>query len=509
MEPPVGGTPSGGTDLLRLERIRKQYATTVALNGASLSVRPGEIHALLGENGAGKTTLMRVLDGITRPNSGAIFWRGRRVEIASPQAAAALGIGMVHQHDRLVPALTVAENFALAMGDHFWLAMDSVRAVVKDVEGRFGGNVDPDAVVADLSVGQRQWVSLLRVLAQEVTLLVLDEPTATLTPLERDVLFDALREYRTSGLSVIFITHKLDEVFALSDRVTVLRNGREVATLDTAATDRQELVTFMVGRRIETGFDPPPATVGRPLLRIEGLHISGERRLVQDVELEVRAGEIVGIAGVDGNGQRELIEVICGIREADGGGVWFSDGSRCWNRGLSASIARIPEDRHRHGLALGLALWENLHLGRWGQRGLVHQGLIDRQKAHRLCVSLLERFDVRAAGPDQPAGELSGGNQQKAVLARELGDEPELVIAMNPCRGLDIAAARFVLEQLLAVRGRGGGVLFVSYDLDEILSVADRILVMSSGRIVGEVIPGDGADQRIGLLMSGEKLDRP
>ncbi|NIA24533.1 MAG: ATP-binding cassette domain-containing protein [Gammaproteobacteria bacterium] len=508
MEPPEGAIPSGGTDLLRLKEIRKRYATTVALSGASLSVRPGEIHALLGENGAGKTTLMSVLDGITRPNSGEIFWRGGRVEIASPQAAAALGIGMVHQHDRLVPALTVAENFALALGGRFRLDMDSVRGTVKEVERRFGGNVDPDAIVAGLSVGQRQWVSLLRVLAQDVTLLVLDEPTATLTPLERDVLFDALREYRALGLSVIFITHKLDEVFAVSDRVTVLRNGHEVATLDTAATDRQELVIHMVGRRIETGFDPPPTTVGRPLLRIEGLHISGERRSVQDVGLKVRAGEIVGIAGVDGNGQRELIEVICGIREADKGEIWFDDGSRCWHHGLSASIARIPEDRHRHGLARGLALWENLHLGRWRQRGLVHQGLIDRQKAHRMCAALLERFDVRAAGPDQLAGELSGGNQQKAVLARELGDQPELVIAMNPCRGLDISAARFVLEQLLAVRGRGGGVLFVSYDLDEILSVADRILVMSSGRIAGEVLPGDGAAERIGLLMSGEKLDQ-
>lgn len=508
MDSPEGTVPSGDVDVLRLEEIRKVYATTVALNGASLAVRSGEIHALLGENGAGKTTLMSVLDGITRPNSGEIFWRGRRVEITSPQAASALGIGMVHQHDRLVPAFTVAENFALAMGERFRLDLDSVRAIVREVDRRYGGNIDSEAVVASLSVGQRQWVSLLRVLAQDVTLLVLDEPTATLTPLERDVLFDALREYRASGLSVIFITHKLDEVFALSDRVTVLRNGREVATLDTAATDRQELVTHMVGRRIKTGFDPSPVIRGKVLLKIEGLHITGERRCVQDVGLEVVAGEIVGIAGVDGNGQRELIEVICGIREADEGEVCFSDGSTCWHHGLSASIARIPEDRRRDGLALGLALWENLHLGRWRQRDLVHHGLINRQRAHRVGAALLERFEVRATGPDELAGELSGGNQQKVVLARELGDQPELVIATNPCRGLDIAASRFVLERFLDVRGRGGGVLFVSYDLDEILSVADRILVMSSGRIVGEVLPGDGADERIGLLMSGEQLDQ-
>ena len=290
--------------------------------------------------------------------------------------------------------------------------------------------------------------------------------------------------------------------------MTVLRSGHEVATLDTAATDRQELVTHMVGRGIETGFSQPPSTPGEPLLRIDGLHVSGEHRSVRDVSLRVRTGEIVGVAGVDGNGQREVIEVICGIHEADEGEVRFHDDTEGWHPGLSAWVARIPEDRHRHGLALGLPLWENLHLGRWRHTRSVHQGLIDRQAARRSCAALLERFDVRVVGPDQLAGELSGGNQQKAVLAREFSDEPELVIAANPCRGLDVSAARFVLDQLLAVRSRGGGVLFVSYDLDEILSVADRILVMSSGRIAGEVLPGAGAYERIGLLMGGEELDQ-
>jgi ABC-type uncharacterized transport system ATPase subunit len=468
----------------------------------------GEIHALLGENGAGKTTLMSVLDGITTLDEGQVFWRGQQVEIDSPHAASTLGIGMVHQHDRLVPALTVAENFALAMDEHFRLDLDAVRSRVREVEQQYGGQIDPDAVVADLSVGQRQWVSLLRVLAQDVTLLVLDEPTSTLTPLERDILFDALRQYRDSGLSVIFITHKLDEVFALSDRVTVLRHGRNVATLDVSATNLQELVTHMVGRRVATGFDVPPSSPGRPLLQITQLGVVGERVNVQDVDLEVRVGEIVGVAGVDGNGQRELIEVICGIREADSGSVWFADGTRGWNHRLSSDVARIPEDRQRHGLALGLPLWENLHLGRWHHRDLVHTGIIDRQRSIQRGRSLLERFDVRSSGPMQPAGELSGGNQQKAVLARELGDEPHLVIAMNPCRGLDIAASHFVLTQLLEVRAQEGGVLFVSFDLDEILSVADRILVMSQGRIAGEVLPGPDAMDRIGMLMGGEQLDR-
>ena len=468
-------------------------------------MRRGEILALLGENGAGKTTLMSVLDGITHPDDGEIVWNGNPVEIATPQAAAALGIGMVHQHDRLVPALTVAENFALALGGGALLDMDAVRTTVKQAEERYGGHIDPDAVVARLSVGQRQWVSLLRVLAQNVTLLVLDEPTATLTPLERDILFDALREYRASGLSVIFITHKLDEVFALSDRVTVLRHGKEVATLETSRTDQRELVTHMVGRAVDMDFDIEPSEAGRPLLRVDSLAVSGRRIAVSDIDLEVRTGEIVGVAGVDGNGQREIIEVLCGVREADGGEVWFGE-SAGWDHDLSGDIARIPEDRHRHGLALGLGLWENTHLGRWHHRDLVKGGLIDRPSAYRSTADLLARFDVRCSGPDQLAGELSGGNQQKAVLAREFGDDPELVIAMNPCRGLDVAATQFVLEQLLAARNRGGGVLFVSYDLDEILSVADRVLVMSSGRIAGQVMPGDGAREQIGMLMGGERL---
>jgi general nucleoside transport system ATP-binding protein len=486
----------------------KRYGATVALRGASLSVRRGEVHALLGENGAGKTTLMRVLDGITQADSGSIQLNGEDVVVGSPQQAVALGIGMVHQHDRLVPALTVAENFALALPGGFLLDMDATRSVVRDVEARYGGGIDADSVVADLSVGQRQWVSLLRVLAQNVDLLVLDEPTATLTPSEREVLFDALRDFRASGLSVIFITHKLDEVFAVSDRVTVMRHGREVATVDTADTSEQELVTHMVGHRVESGFDRDSSVPGLPLLRVENLSVSGDRQSVQDVTLQVRANELVGIAGVGGNGQRELIEVICGVREIEGGAVRFGDHAVGWDHDLSASVARIPGDRQRHGLALGLSLWENLHLGRWHQRQMVRKGLIDRNGAHRWSAELLEQFDVRSAGPDQPAGELSGGNQQKAVLARELADDPELVIAMNPCRGLDIAASRFVLEQLLAVRERGGGVLFVSYDLDEILSVADRVLVMSSGRIAGEVLPDSNAAERIGLLMGGERLDQ-
>ena len=492
--------------MLSICDVEKRYDATVALSGASLSVGPSEIHALLGENGAGKTTLMNVLDGISSPDSGTIQWMGSEVEIDSPRAAAALGIGMVHQHDRLVAALTVSENFALAGGTSFTIGHHEIAQQLKDLTDRYGGAVDPDARVSDLSVGERQWVSLLRALTGDVSLLVLDEPTTTLTPLERDRLFAALHQYRASGLSVIFITHKLDEVFAVCDRVTVMRRGRAVATLEVAGTTREELAGLMVGRDVDTDFERPPVETGADLLVVEGLSVRGARQSVTGLDLKVQAGEIVGIAGVDGNGQRELVEAITGIRPADAGAVRFSDGSTGWHAGRSASVARIPEDRHRHGLALGRPLWENLHLGRWHLRGSTSRGLLNQRAARSKAAELLGAFDVVCSGPDQPAGELSGGNQQKAVLARELGESPQLVIAMNPCRGLDIAASRFVLDQLLEVRSRGGGVLFVSYDLDEILTISDRVLVMASGEVAGEVLPGPGALEEIGLLMGGAAL---
>ena len=287
-----------------------------------------------------------------------------------------------------------------------------------------------------------------------------------------------------------------------------MRRGRAVAALEVADTTREELASLMVGRDVDTDFERHEVETGAALLLVEGLSARGARQRVTGLDLEVRSGEIVGIAGVDGNGQRELVEAVTGIRAPDAGSVSFSDGSTGWHAGRSASVARIPEDRHRHGLALGRPLWENVHMGRWRHRELGSRGLLNRRAARDRSGELLRAYDVVCSGPDQLAGELSGGNQQKAVLARELGDAPQLVIAMNPCRGLDIAASRFVLDQLLEVRSRGGGVLFVSYDLDEILAVSDRVLVMASGEVAGQVVPGPHAPEEIGLLMGGGRARR-
>ncbi len=500
--------PASRSRLLSLRDIWKRYDSIVALRSASLEVERGEIHALLGENGAGKTTLMNVLDGITQPDSGSVTWEGHEADIDSPRTASGLGIGMVHQHDRLVPTLTVWENFALAVGTSLLISKEKIAARMFELTARYGGVIDPEAIADDLSVGERQWVSLLRALAGDVALLVLDEPTSTLTPFERNRLFAALRQYRAAGLSVIFITHKLDEVFALCDRVTVMRDGRMVDTVDVAATSHEELVQLMVGREVKSGFEREGRRTGPTLLRVDALSVRGARQSVDDVNLHINGGEIVGVAGVDGNGQRELIEVVCGVRDSDSGTVWFGDDRPGWHHGRSKKIARIPEDRHRHGLALGLPLWVNIHLGRLRHRGLVRGTFLNRRRARTASQALLDVFEIRTSGPDQPSGELSGGNQQKTVLARELSDEPDLVVAMNPCRGLDVGATRFVLDQLVSVRARGGGVLFVSYDLDEILSVSDRVLVMASGRITGEVAPGPDVIEDIGMLMGGVDISR-
>lgn len=507
----------GGT-LLELRGIVKRFGRTVANAGAAFEVRPGEIHALLGENGAGKTTLMLVAAGLLRPDEGEVLWQGRRVELRSPAQAVALGIGLVHQHDMLVPGLTVEEN--LRLGDPsggFILRRDGVVQRFRERARRYGVTIDPRSLVEHLSVGERQWVSLLRILDHRLRVLALDEPTASLSPVERDALFDTLRQLRAEGMGIVFISHKLREVMSLADRVTVMRAGRTVATLPIEATSEEELAVLMVGERggslpqVAARSTAERSEPGSPLLEVDGLSTERTTPALRDVTLAVREGEIVGVGGVGGNGQEVLFHALVGQDVGPRrGSIRILGAPVVPGRGLPiARVARIPEDRHREGMAGGMTLWENVHLGRARARGLVRRGLWRVPQARRRAEEMLRRFDVRYERLDQEAWTLSGGNQQRLVLTRELADGPELVVAHNPTRGLDIQAARYVIDQLRRIRDQRGGVLLISYDLDELLEVADRILVMAGGRIVRGFAPSEFDPREIGLAMGGAVLDVP
>ncbi len=508
-EPPTGASQMSVPPLLELRGVTKTYGDVVADRDVDLSIAAGEIRALLGENGAGKTTLMRVLAGLVRADSGETWWCGEPVHIASPADAIRLGIGMMHQHDMLVSSLTVEENFELSRPEPpLALGLADTRVRVAALTRRYGVDVRPEQRVDTLTVGQRQWLGLLRILdGRDIRLLILDEPTASLTQSERADVFRTLSDLRARGVAIILIVHKLSEVFEVCDRATVMRAGRVVATRPVSETSKEELARLMVGHAVDTRLMDEPATPGEVILTVDGLRTVGAERDLADVSLEVRSGEIVGLAGVDGNGQRELGECLAGVRRPVAGNVTVrgTDVTGGLPTELTAlGVARIPEDRHEHGLALGLRIWENIHLGRTKSRHLVRRGVVDTSRARRVAADLATRFDVRTEDLEGPVGQLSGGNQQKVILARELGDDADLVVAMNPTRGLDIAATQFVYEQLVAVRSRGGGVLLVSFDLDELLVLCDRILVMSGGRIVGEVA-ADGADRTlIGMMMGGE-----
>jgi ABC-type uncharacterized transport system ATPase subunit len=506
-----GATPDRAADatpLMEVSGVVKRYGTTLANRGASLRVGRGQIHALLGENGAGKTTLMRVLFGLTKPDEGELLWDGSPAGIDSPRDALGLGIGMVHQHDMLVGALSVLENFELSSLERpLRLQLDTTAERYDELCRRWAIDIPASALVRNLSVGQRQWLSFMRVLAAPVRLLILDEPTACLAPLERDRFFDTLRHLRAEGTSMVVITHKLDEVMSLCDHVTVMRLGETVASKPVSETTKEELAELMVGRSLDTSLQRPPRAPGPRLLEVRELGVSDARPALEDINLHVCAGEIVGIAGVDGNGQRELAECLTGVRVPTTGKVLLR-GEDMTGHGptsfMERSVGRIPEDRRADGLALGMTIWENLLLGAPRLRQVRRQGMLDTAAARRRAAEVIERFDVRTSGIEQLTGQLSGGNQQKVILGRELVDGTEIVVAVNPTRGLDIGASRFVFDQLLAVRQRGGGVIFVSYDLDEILGISDRIVVMSRGRITGEVAAGEASHREIGMLVGGE-----
>jgi general nucleoside transport system ATP-binding protein len=494
---------------LELRHITKRFGTLVANRSVDFDVRRGEIHALLGENGAGKSTLMNVLYGLHQPDEGQILLGGEPVSIDSPRRAIRLGIGMVHQHFMLVPVMTVAENLVLGAEPRKGVLLDykAASAQVRELSQRFGLSVDPDAKVEDLGVGAQQRVEILRALFRGAQVLVLDEPTAVLTAQEAQDLFRVLRALKAEGTAIVFISHKLNEVLDVADRITVLRRGERIDTVPAQGATERSLARLMVGRdvllRVEKGDTRPE----QPLLELRGLSAHDDRGLpaVREVSFQVRAGEIVGIAGVDANGQSELIEAIMGLRKPDGGQVMV-DGRDITHAGtretLAAGVSHIAEDRHRRGLVLEFDLAENISLREYRAASMSSRGFLSPKKMDNRARPLLTEFDVRGGDVHTRAGSLSGGNQQKVVIARELAAQPRVLIAAQPTRGLDVGAIEFVHRRLVEERDQGRAVLLVSLELEEIRSLSDRVLVIYEGAIVAEM-PPSASEEDFGMAMTG------
>jgi general nucleoside transport system ATP-binding protein len=498
--------------VLEMRKVRKEFPGILANDDVDLDVRKGEVHALLGENGAGKSTLMNILYGLYKADAGEIRVNGRPVTFVSAKDAIRAGIGMVHQHFMLIPVMTVAENIVLGIEpvrEGILLDERGAEARVAEISQRFGLAVAPGALVSDITVGQQQRVEILKALYRGAEILILDEPTAVLTPQEAQELFGIIRSLQADGKSIIFISHKLNEVLEIADRITVLRRGKKVETVPKEGATEESLARAMVGREVLLRVDKPPAQPGDVLLSVDDLHVRDERGIekVRGISFEVRAGEIVGIAGVDGNGQTELIDAITGLQKIERGTVTV--GGRDLHHAtarqmLDAGVGHIPEDRQRRGLVLEFSIAENIALhdyaeppdAKWGW--LFPWRLVERARA------LIREFDVRGGGPLTRAGGLSGGNQQKVVAAREIARDPKVLIAAQPTRGLDVGAIEYLHRRLVAEREEGRAILLVSLELEEILSLSDRILVIYEGEIVGEHA-GAVSEQQVGLEMLGGK----
>ncbi len=503
----AGAGSNGSPPLVVLEHITKRFPGVVANDEVDLELRSGEVHALIGENGAGKSTLMRVLYGMYPSDGGRILVRGDEVKVASPRDAIALGIGMVHQHFVLVDPFTVTENIILGEEGSERLDMDAAQQRVSDLAETYAFRVDPRAVVEDLSVGEEQRVEILKALYRGVEILILDEPTAVLTPNETKDLFGNLRKLREAGRTIVFISHKLDEVMEIADRITVLRRGRVVGETRPAETTKAKLAEMMVGRPVLFRLEKPTVQIGDPVLRVGDL--TGEGKL-NGVSLEVRAGEILGVAGVEGNGQRELAETLIGLRAPESGTIEL-EGAAISGRAVfdirNAGVGYIPEDRHEQGLVLNMSLWENAVLGRQDDDEFSGAlGVLFVKKIKDLATRLIELFDIRARSADVTASTLSGGNQQKLILARELETDPKLLIAAQPTRGLDVGAIEFVWKQILDQKAAGRGVLLISAELDEIYALSDRIVTIYEGKITGE-FPPDAPPEQIGIGMLGHAAE--
>ena len=496
--------------VLEMRDITKTFGPVKANDNISLRLGRGEILGLLGENGAGKSTLMKILYGLYRPDSGTVIVEGEPVQIRDPKDAVSRGIGMVHQHFTLIPPLTVAENIVLGAEPSRGGSLDMTRAVREtgELAERYGLKVDPRSKVADLSLGVRQRVEILKALYRHARILVLDEPTAVLTPLETEDLFSTLKDLVADGLSIVLITHKLGELLGVSDEITIIRDGKVVDTVQTEGTTEAQLARLMVGREVLLRVEKGGAEVGETRLAAEDLVVNASTGAVavNGVSLEVRAGEILGIAGVDGNGQTELAEALAGTRRSESGRVSL-DGRDITRLGSNArqelGLAYVPEDRGAKGLVQDFKLYENNALKTYDQAPFSRFGWIFPKVMRRRAAENLQAYDVRPPDPDARAGSLSGGNQQKAVLARELSGDPGVIIAAQPTRGVDVGAIEFIHRRLIEEREKGKAILLISLELEEVRSLSDRIVVMYDGGIVGELDAADATDERLGLLMAG------
>lgn len=501
--------------VIEMREITKIFGDFVANDHINLNVRRGEIHALLGENGAGKSTLMNMLAGLLEPTSGEIAINGQVVTIDSPSKAAHLGIGMVHQHFMLVDAFTVAENIILGSETTKAGVIDIKQAIkdIKELSAKYGLEVDPTAKVADISVGAQQRVEILKTLYRGADLLIFDEPTAVLTPAEITELLKIMKTLVQEGKSIILITHKLDEIRAVADSVTVIRRGKSIETVEVAGASNEDLAEWMVGRSVSFKTEKVAADPKEVVLSIRDLVVHENRGIpaVKGLSLDVRAGEVVGIAGIDGNGQSELIQAITGLRKVKSGQI-FIKGTEVVGKTprkiTEMNVSHVPEDRHRDGLVLQMTVAENIALQTYYKEPISKNGILNYDVINQKARELMEEFDVRGASELVPAKALSGGNQQKAIIAREIDRNPDLLIVSQPTRGLDVGAIEYIRKRLIAERDKGKAVLVVSFELDEILDVSDRIAVIHDGVIHGIVDPEKTNKQELGFLMAGGKLEK-
>ena len=502
--------------VIEMRGITKIFPGIIANDHINLALKKGEIHALLGENGAGKSTLMSVLFGLYQPEEGQIFHNGKEVKVTDPNVATSLGIGMVHQHFKLVECFSVMDNIILGNEDTSmgFIQKKKAREKVKKLSDTYGLHVDLDAKVSDITVGMQQRTEILKMLYRDNDILIFDEPTAVLTPQEIEELMQIMRNLKNEGKSILFISHKLNEIMAISDRCTILRKGKYIGTVNIKDTNKEELSSMMVGRDVKFAVDKTPAKPGKTVLKVQDLVVKSKlhkKNAVDGVSIHVNAGEIVCIAGIDGNGQTEFVHALTGLDKVESGEVIFMDEDitkKSIHYKNTHGFAHIPEDRHKHGLILDFTLEQNMVLQRYFESEFQNNGFIRFKEVREYTQKLIDEYDVRSGqGPVTIARSMSGGNQQKAICAREMDREHDLLIAVQPTRGLDVGAIEAIHTKIVKKRDEGDAILLVSLELDEVMNLSDRIYVMYEGKIVGELDPKKTTVQELGLYMSGAKKD--